>query len=54
MKILGISLVLVFGICIGALISQHFNQDTGLRCMQMYDIPEDQSECVWLLNEDDL
>jgi hypothetical protein len=50
MRVLSISLLLIFGVCIGAVISAYFNEDTGSMCLQMYDNPEDQSECVWLLN----
>jgi hypothetical protein len=40
------------GIIPGFLFTLYLIQDTGAQCMFMYENPEDQIECVLLLNND--
>jgi hypothetical protein len=50
MKFIYLVMLWFSGILIGVSLTLFLFEDTGSRCMSMYENPEDQIECVWLLN----
>lgn len=38
------------GFLVGLGTGMNMREDTGARCMSMYESPEDISECLWILN----
>jgi hypothetical protein len=51
-------IILVGGFLIGfgisLMIGPAFYTDTGRKCMEMYEVPEDISECLWILNHESM
>jgi hypothetical protein len=50
MNALNIFALWLSGVFLGVGLMLYIIEDTGARCLSMYENPEDQSECVWILN----
>lgn len=48
-RILSLSLMWIGGFLIGISVGMNSVEDTGAKCVSMYETPEDISECIWIL-----